>query len=75
MKRISYSTYLQLVGLLTLAADHRKALSQIERSALTLLGEPASGHVADEVWGGSERGADGLLFALGMAVEREEVQP
>lgn len=52
MKTITYDDYLRLVGLLTLAADHRKALGDIERSAAAITGDrpEAGGHTSDAVW-------------------------
>lgn len=72
-KTISYDDYLRLVGLLTLAADHRKALGDIERSACALTGQTpgAGGHTSDEIWG-QERGVQGLLEVLDIVVQKEE---
>lgn len=52
-KIISYDDYLRLVGLLTLAADHRKAMADIHRSACAITGEEpyAGGHTDDAIWG------------------------
>jgi hypothetical protein len=70
MKTISYDDYLRLVGLLALAADHRRMLEAIERSACTITGdEPAEGgHTGDAIWGGSDHTPARLLELLGIAV-------
>lgn len=69
---IPHDTFLRLLGLLTLAADHRKALEDIERSACKLLGQAPGGHVGDEVWGGIQRGAKGLVAVLNIQVQPPE---
>ena len=73
-KTISDDDYLRLVGLLTLAADHRKALRAIERAACQLTGDAddTGSHTGDTVWGGSRDTADGLLAVLGITVVHEE---
>jgi len=52
MKKISKSQHLQLVGLLTLAAHHNKALYDIEVAASEITGdEPRSGsHTGDATY-------------------------
>lgn len=74
-KTISQDGYLCLVGLLTLAAGHRKVLTDIAHSATRLLGSVSMGHVGDVVWGGTERSADELLDVLGITVERPSTTP
>lgn len=71
MRTISYDDYLRLVGLLTLAADHRRVLRGIERAACGITGDAddAGSHTGDTVWGGSRDTADGLLAVLGITVE------
>lgn len=75
MKIISRDDYLRLVGLLTLAADHRKALDDINRSACALTGEAPGYHTTDTVWGGYQHSADDLLHLLGMRVEQPSTTP
>jgi hypothetical protein len=67
---------LMLIGLLTLAADHRKSLEDIERSVATIIGEPyespgcpGCGRSGDFVWS-NEGSADVLLEREGITVER-----
>lgn len=66
-RAISYDDYLRLLGLLTLAADHRRALEAITRSAgaITLEGNLA-GHTDEAVWSGLS--VDELLERLGITV-------
>lgn len=49
---MTYDDYIRLTGLLTLAADHRRMLSAIERSACAITGQEieAGGHTSDAVW-------------------------
>lgn len=69
MKGMSYDDYLRLVGLLTLAADHRKSMEAIERSAMALVGETETGgHVGDAVWGNAHDAAS-LVCVLGITVD------
>ena len=66
---------LQLVGLLTLADGHNRAIKDIERATAELLGfapgdestDRKYGHVPDAVYG--ERAPDELLRLLGISVE------
>lgn len=71
MKTISYDDYLRLLGLLTLAADHRKEMDAILRSACAITGdEPnAGGHTDDVIWGGN-RDIHGLLDVLSITVDK-----
>jgi len=75
MKPMSYDDYLRLTGLLTLAADHRKALDAIERSACAITGDRPedSGHTSDAVWGGRDSTAAELLRLLGIPVPAQPV--
>lgn len=52
MTTLTYDDYLRLTGLLALAADHRRQLQAIERSACALTGQQieAGGHTSDAVW-------------------------
>ncbi len=75
MKTISHDDYLKLVGLLTLAADHRKQIDAIEHAALALLGEELGGHVSDEIWVGQHGSAQRLLEVLGIRVEQPATTP
>jgi hypothetical protein len=74
-KTISHNDYLRLLGLLKLAEDHCKALEDIERSAIALLGDEKGGHTGDTVWGGIKRTADELLKLLGIDVIEEQDEP
>jgi hypothetical protein len=75
-KTISQDDYLRLVGLLTLAADHRKALEDIERSARAITGEQDDyGQTADVVWGGTKYTAARLLDVLDITVEQPSTTP
>lgn len=75
VKTISQDDYLRLVGLLTLAADHRKALDDINRSACALTGEAPGHHTTDTIWGGYQHSADDLLHLLGITVEQPSTTP
>jgi hypothetical protein len=72
---MTYDDYLRLVGLLKLAADHRKVLEWIERSACALTGEEKDGHTSDIVMGGYDRTAAQLLELLGIAVPTPATTP
>jgi hypothetical protein len=78
-KTISQDDYLRLVGLLTLAEDHRKAIEAIERSACAITGETPSGaggtHTGDTVWGGYHYSVDELLRLLDITVEWPSTTP
>lgn len=74
-KTISHNDYLQLLGLLKLAEDHRKALKDIERSALAILGDNEGGHASDVVWGGYPYSPAKLLELLGIGVVEEQSEP
>jgi hypothetical protein len=52
-KTLTYDDYLRLCGLLTLAADHRRMLQAIERSACAITGQAIEdgGHTSDAIWG------------------------
>lgn len=69
LKTITYDNYLRLLGLLTLAADHRREMEAIERSACAITGEePGSGgHTGEAVWG--EKRIEHLLTVLDITVE------
>lgn len=73
-KTISQDDHLRLVGLLTLAADHRKALDAIERSACGITGQRPGHHTSDVVWGG-DLDADQLLDVIGITVEQPTTTP
>ena len=71
--KISTEERLQLIGLLTLAADLNKQTTAIEHAAARLLGVPAEdhgapyyGHVTNAVYG--NRTPDELLRILGIEV-------
>lgn len=69
---ISYDDYLRLLGLLTLAADHRRALEDITRSAAGItLEDYTAGHTDEAVWSGTID-ADELLRRLGITVTPRE---
>lgn len=64
---ISKSEYLQLVGLLTLASQHERAMEDIRTAALQITGETDDcGHTCDAIWNGYS--ADELLGKLGIKV-------
>lgn len=71
-RTISQDDHLKLVGLLTLAREHNRALKSIERAAAGLLGEKDEessgyfGHVSDAVY--SDYDAAGLLRRLEIEV-------
>lgn len=73
---ISQDDYLRLVGLLTLAADHCRALRDIERAACGITGDEddVGSHTGDAVWGG-DRTADQLLDVIGITVEQPTTTP
>lgn len=67
-----YGDYLKLMGLLTLASEHNKALADIERAAAGVVGAKDNdtgyfGHVTDAVY--SNYDAASLCRALGIEVE------
>jgi hypothetical protein len=66
-KTITYDDYLRLIGLLTIAQDHRTMLSAIEHSACALLGvdSESGGHVSDCIWGENYSPSE-LLRRLGI---------
>lgn len=68
-KTISRSDYLKLVGVLTLAQSHNKALKDLEKIAAELVGEEHEygGLSSDAVYG--ERDADSLLGGLNITIE------
>lgn len=76
-KTISQDDYLRLLGLLTLAADHRRALEAIERSACGITGtDPDAGSLtSDTVWGGHLMSGDDLLRLLDITVEQPGTTP
>jgi hypothetical protein len=74
-KTISQDNYLRLVGLLTLAADHRKGLEDINRSACALTGEAPGYHTTDTIWGGYQHSVDDLLHLLEITVEQPSTTP
>jgi hypothetical protein len=51
-KTLTYEDYLRLTGLLALAADHRRMLQAIERSACAITGQEVEdgGHTSDAIW-------------------------
>lgn len=68
---ISYDDYLRLLGLLTIAADHRRALEAITRSAAAITAEDGlAGHADEAVWNGLS--VDDLLKRLGIVVAPRE---
>lgn len=69
---ISYNDYLRLLGLLTLAADHRRAMEDIARSAVAITAEGGdyADHTEEAVW--SDLSADELLRRLDIAVAPKE---
>lgn len=71
---IAYDDYVRLWGLMALAADHRQALRDIERSACRLLGEGPLGHTADAVWCGDKTPRE-LLDILGIPVPEAPLTP
>lgn len=73
MKTISHDDFLRLLGLLTLAADYRKKLVDIERSARAITGDKELGHTGDAVWA-DVHSARSLLAALGITVEPPQVE-
>ena len=74
---ISYDDYLRLVGLLTLAKDHNRALADIRHSALAITGEYDDievqgeyyGHTSDAVYDDNSNDANALLRKLGITVD------
>lgn len=65
---MTYDNYLRLIGLLTLAADHRKMMQALERSACAITGDDVDGgHTADAIWGDTHDAAS-LLRVLGIPV-------
>ncbi len=74
MKQITYSEYLQLIGLKTLADRHNKELDEILKSAQNITGEvnhnnepELSGHTSDWIYG--MRSTDEVLKLLGITVK------
>ncbi|MGI4789230.1 MAG: hypothetical protein ACRYFS_10330 [Janthinobacterium lividum] len=75
---ISRNDYLRLLGLLTLAKDHNKALSALQRSAEEITGETGDGtesgnygHTADAIYDEGSNSIDALLRKLGITVEMD----
>lgn len=70
--RITPRERLQLIGLLTLAGKHDRALRDVLLVAKDLLGdaEPYS-HIDDAVWDDKHRDADRLLKLLNIEVRAE----
>lgn len=71
MKTITANQRLQLIGLLTLAEKHSKALEDIKASASEITGEAldACGHTSDAIYDDGSRDADTLLKKLDITVE------
>lgn len=71
MKTLNETQYLQLVGLLALAAEHIAHLGAIQGAAEAITGEK-DGHTRDVVWSGEppQLGAEFLLDKL--KLEREK---
>ena len=71
-----YDDYLRLTGLLTLAADHRKILEAIERSACAITGQQVEdgGHTSDAIWTPGYS-TDRLLRLLGREVPTPTTTP
>lgn len=71
-RTIKRTDYYALVGLLTLAVQHSRALRHIETAAGELLGEASDngdyGHVSDAIYG-LDPNADLLLGRLGIGIE------
>lgn len=68
--RISREDYYKLIGLLTLAAEHNRALDVIRRAAVEITkerGDPELGYTADATIG-APCTADDLLGRLGIEV-------
>jgi hypothetical protein len=64
---ITYRQYLELLGLLVLAARHNQAILDIKLATAALLGETdTGGHVADAVYGDTD--AEVLLRRLAITV-------
>lgn len=77
MKTITKAQRLQLIGLLTLAAQHMKMLESISASALEITketeddGTPSTcGHTNDAIWDENRRAADDLLGRLKIKVRK-----
>jgi hypothetical protein len=68
MKTFTHPQYLQLLGLLALAAEHIAQLNAIQGAAEALTGEK-DGHTRDVVWSGEppQPGAEYLLTQLQIA--------
>ena len=68
--KITKNERLQLIGLLTLAAFHMKAVEDIEKAALEITGEEDDcGHTVDALFDPSRRDADQLLERLNIKVK------
>ncbi len=66
---ITQMEYLQLIGLLTLAAQHVEAQKQLEKAVAELIGQEGDrGHAQDAVW--SPYTADELLEKMEIKVVR-----
>lgn len=75
MKTLTHPQYLQLLGLLALAAEHIAQLTAIERAAETLTGEKAGeedSHTSNAVWSGEspQRSADYLFKELKITISK-----
>lgn len=67
-KEITQHERLQLIGLLTLAKHHGKALEDIQDAAKEITGDDGvSGHTTDAVW--DHCNVDRLLKGLGITVK------
>ncbi len=70
MKTISRSTYLQALGLYTLASIHRQKVDDAREELVRLLGVENNGHIDDEIYS-PNRGFDEALKLEEIAITDE----
>lgn len=69
-KTITRSTYLQALGLFTLATTHMRRVDESREELMRLLGIEDNGHIDDEIYS-PQHGFDKALDLEGVKVEPE----
>lgn len=71
MRKISHNTYLQALGLYTLAKSHAKKAEEFNTALHDLLDASPYGHISDAIYdGGTERDFDAALMLEDIEVEK-----
>jgi hypothetical protein len=70
MRKISHNTYLQALGLFTLAKNHAKKAEEFEAALTEILDLAPYGYMSDAIYDGAERDFDNALRLEEIEVER-----